>query len=139
MKTRTKLAYLKAMVMFLYVFTPINNMAKALRIANVLLLLVAAFLLMTWVFSGSITGQVSYTMSCAEPECRFISADDFSNEIENIDLCCFEIQKMLTCEKIYDSEFDYLCYNIKEGNKYYLNSKAFNYCLKEGYDLEKAN
>ena len=70
--------------MLLYLFAIINNMAKAARVINIALLMVAAILLMTWVFSGSITGQVSYTMDGAEPECKFISADDSSNEIKNI-------------------------------------------------------
>jgi len=112
-------------------------MGRALRAINILLLIVAAFLLMTWIFSGSTTGFVSYSLSSEEPKCKFISSDDYAHDIENLDLCCFEIQKMLKCEEI-EGDFDYVCYNLKEGNRYYINSKTFNYCLKEGYDIRKA-
>jgi len=85
-----------------------------------------------WVFSGSITGYFSYSLDSSEPRCLFISADGDSSEIEDIDLCCSEIQNLLVCEETDDS-FDYICYNLKEGNNYYINSKTYNYCLKESY------
>ncbi|MBD3262819.1 hypothetical protein GF374_00375 [Candidatus Woesearchaeota archaeon] len=111
-------------------------MVRIHRSVNIILLIVAAFILMTWVFSGTTTGYVGYKLNSEQAKCRFMSADDMSNEIKDIDLCCYEIQKMITCEEIDSSEeYDYICYNLKEGNKYYLNSKAFNYCIKEEYDV----
>ena len=98
------------------------------RLINILLISIAAIMLLTWTFSGSITGHVSYSLDSSEPYCKFVT----------MDLCCFEVQKMLKCE-VTSNDLDYTCYNLKEGNKYYLNSKAFNYCLKEGYDVKKAN
>lgn len=112
-------------------------MASILRIVNIFLLIIAAFLLIIIAFPNSTTGSFSFIINSEEPRCKYISADYEVNDIKDTNLCCFEIQKMLKCEKT-QGDFDYVCYNLKEGNKYYINSKTYTYCLKEGYDIKKA-
>jgi len=109
-------------------------MANILRLVNIGLITLLAIIFLLWIFSSSTTGYFSYLTNSEEPKCKFISSDLTSHDIKNIDLCCFEIQKMIHCDRIH-SDYDYVCYNSEEGNKYYLNSKTYSYCLKEGYDI----
>lgn len=120
------------MVTFLNFLGLILAMAINKNAINVTLVVLAAVVLMI-ALSGSITGFVSHPGDISEPECRFETADGESSFISNTDLCCFEIQKLLKCEEI--DNFDHVCYNTEDGAKYYLNNNAYNFCLKQGYDI----
>ncbi len=106
---------------------------KLIRIINIVLLMAAVLLIINLIHPiSSISGSLTYNLDPSDPECYFINSGNL-NEVP-IDSCCYEIQKQLHCQP---DDTNIKCYTSETSGKYYsLNQKAFNYCRKDGYDIE---
>lgn len=107
---------------------------RILKLINIILIILSIVLVIN-IFSPlhTITGEVVYRLDFSEPKCTFYNGEEYI-EIEDIEQCCYDIQKQLICEQR-NSFIE--CYIIKTRTRYLINSKTFNYCKKEGYDVEK--
>ncbi|MFA5141447.1 MAG: hypothetical protein WC471_00570 [Candidatus Woesearchaeota archaeon] len=99
---------------------------QALRLLNVGLAIVSILLLLNLYYPlNSITGNIAYEMDSSEPYCSYGDAEI------SVDVCCVEMSKQLECV---ESEGLFSCYTDSVDRSYILNSKAYMYCEKEGYD-----
>ena len=108
---------------------------EIIKIINIVLAVFIVLLVINLIYPiDTIMGNFIYRLDTSEPECYFINAG-MPNKIP-IASCCYELHSQLTCEKI-RGEADYACYTSKTSGIYYLvNSKALNFCKKEGYYIE---
>lgn len=82
-----------------------------------------------------------FKLDTSEPKCYFSKSEGNINEILDVNRCCYELQKQLICKKIENNHVikgsDIECYTSLNSWKYFVNSKTFNYCIIEGYDVKK--
>mgnify|MGYP001569977191 CR=1 FL=1 len=106
---------------------------RKIRIINLVLVLLSLILLVNLFFPlKTITGNFIYSLDKTEPLCYFKNG----NEINKIPLesCCLEVLKSLKCENSNENSLDFKCLNYEGSQKFFLlNSKALNFCKKEGY------
>ncbi len=110
-----------------------------IKVGNIILILIVFILAVNIIrltgIEGLTPGGRFHGIETSEgSKCVFHNAGEL-NEIP-IDLCCFELQKQVTCEYL-DGEFEARCYISETSERYYLvNNKALSYCKSEGYDLQ---
>lgn len=109
---------------------------ELVKIINLILVVLCVVLAINLIWPiDKATGNLVYALDSSEPRCSFSNTGDL-NEVP-LAVCCGEIQKMAACSKINRMVFDFRCYHSRNSEYYYLvNSKAMNYCQKEGYDVE---
>lgn len=104
-----------------------------------LMLAVILIVLIINLIKPQLGDTIGYTFQSRynSPRCTF-----FNNEMNSsipIGLCCVELQKQLSCDKITNDNYNFKCYTSKSANYYYLINNAVKYyCKKEGY-LVKTN
>ena len=109
---------------------------KLIKAVNISLFVIALLLAINLIQPiSNLTGNIIYILDFSNPKCYFSYAGE-SNPIP-IDMCCHELEQQLACESAELKGFDFRCYISKTSDVYYLiNSKASNYCKKEGYDVK---
>jgi len=109
---------------------------KLIKAVNISLFVIALLLAVNLIQPiGSLAGNVIYTLDFSNPKCYFSYVGEL-NSIP-IDMCCNELVQQFACEPAELNGFDFKCYVSKTSDAYYLiNSKASNYCKKEGYDVK---
>jgi len=106
---------------------------KIIKIVNLILFSIIIILILNLIQPlSTLTGNIVYNFDSSQPHCYFYNHGE-TNEIPT-DRCCYEIQKQLLCEP--EKESLKKCYTSESSQRYYLvNNKAYNYCQKEGYDV----
>lgn len=107
---------------------------RVLRLINTILIILSLALIINIFYPlNAISGLAVYRLDFSQPKCTFYNGEEYI-EIDDIEQCCYDLQKQLICEQR-DPFIE--CYVTKTGTSYIINSKTFNYCKKEGYDVEK--
>ena len=105
---------------------------KLITSVNVILTITAVLLLINLLYPlKSVTAWAVYELDTEEPTCTFYNKEDSVNL--NIEQCCYDIQNQLKCEK---DQSLINCYTKKDSVKFEVNSKTFNYCKKQGFDIK---
>jgi hypothetical protein len=101
---------------------------RVLMVLNVSLGLVAVLLLLN-LFDVQLPnlGQTQYLLDSDEPLCLVGWQAEF-NEWNDLNACCLEARKQLGCSSDSDG---WMCQTGSDGIKYWLNSKAYNYCTQQ--------
>ena len=122
---------------------------KIIKPINFLLAVLAILLIITLFIPPSPVKQtveqnlltIIYRLDTSEPECYFYNPSGHGSKIPDINRCCYELQKQLICERIEKNrvmdDLSIECYTSKGSWKYAVNPKTFNYCIIEGYNVEK--
>ncbi len=110
----------------------IMKSANKFRVINIILILVALILIINLLIPlKTITTNAIYSLGREEPQCYFINKE--GKNFIPLSNCCVEIQKQLKCEYSF-ATLEFKCFTSEKSGKYYLlNSKALNFCKKEGY------
>ena len=99
-----------------------------IKIINILLGVLILILILN-IIEPVYIGNFIYSLDPSEPKCYFSNSEEVP-----LDICCYEIEKQLTCESFEDN---IKCFTSRTSGKYYIvNQKAFHQCLKEGYNVE---
>jgi len=110
--------------------------AKVWAVINISLSLIVVVLLLN-LFEVTIptVGQAKYVLDKEDASC-IVQWNDELNSWNDIDYCCLEAKKQLSCEKsklfVENKELDWVC-QTGSGDvlKYWLNNKAYNYCKQQ--------
>lgn len=119
---------------FIYLFSlsliMVSN--RILVVVNISLGLLLTLLLLTFFEVKLPTlGQAQYLLDKEEPLCAVSWKEEFT-VWGDLDRCCLEARKQLECRREPQGDFDWAC-STGEGMKYWLNSKAYNYCRQQPY------
>ena len=97
-------------------------------VVNVSLVLISVLLVLN-LFDVSLptVGKVSYTLDSSQEECLLEWDGEFT-PLNDIDRCCLEARKQLSCGKVDEK---WLCKTGESTVKFWLNNKAYNYCRQQ--------
>ena len=76
-------------------------------------------------------GQAQYYLDKEEPLCMISWKEEF-NPLDDLDRCCLESRKQVTCHEEINGHADWVC-ESGASVKYWLNHKAYNYCRQQPY------
>lgn len=110
-----------------------------LKIANLILIIIAAILILNMIIPlKPVTGGAIFSYDTDNAACLYTYNEE-STEMP-VDLCCNEVQKLLSCDTLIDDPNYYqVCYTSNDPSEphYYLNSDAYNYCILNGFAIQK--
>ncbi len=105
---------------------------RALIIINISLGLLLTLLLLTFLdVKLPSLGQAQYLLDKEEPLCAVNWKEELTTW-NDLDRCCLEARKQLGCRREHKDDYDWVC-RTGDGVKYWLNSKAYNYCRQQPY------
>ncbi len=106
-----------------------------LAILNIALFIAVIALFINLAGPKDITAKVVFSLDQSEPKCIF-ELQDKQTIIDDMSVCCFELQKQLACTHDNTINGDFICSTSSYGAQYKVNAKAINYCTTQGYRIK---